>query len=194
MEIWKGKSGDSTGDVLHLVRHADLTDLPYIEDLRQREWEAVGFIPMERYTQELDGRRAGGNLLVVEENGIPAGFAFISRGFPLTSIIQLAIDSQVRRQEKGSALLSEIHRISMARGRYGLRCRAASDLEACRFWEAMGFRLVGQGMGKFLGRPAGRHSRVIAKYERLAVPSLLDVGLLSDVVLDVPCCNPGRTG
>ena len=48
------------------VRRATLDDLPYIEALRRKESECIGFIPKQRYEMEIQGERSGAVLVCVE--------------------------------------------------------------------------------------------------------------------------------
>lgn len=153
------------------VRPATIEDIPFIDALRRREWEKVGFLPLSRYEQMVE--RGAGTLLIVEENGEPAGFLCGQHGFPLSSVVQLAIAEDARRITLGSALLDQMDRISRDRGRLGLKCRVAVDLEAHQFWQASGFEPVAVGRGRFLWKPSANRSREVVRYERLHVPRMI---------------------
>ena len=154
------------------VRAASLSDLAFIDDLRASEWYQVGFIPRSRYESEIQGH-SGGSVLVVEEAGEPCGFLYATHGPMLTNVTQIAVCADIRRVEKGQALIARLHDIADRRGKVGLRCRVACDIEANEFWQALGFKRVGESMGSFLGKPSGPKSRLLAVYERLSVPRLI---------------------
>ena len=154
------------------VRPATLDDIPFIDALRAKEWESVGFIPKTRYEMEVEGERSG-TILVVSENGEPCGFVYATHSHTMTSVTQLAVAQDARRIERGKALVTAIQDVADRKGHYGLRCRVAADLEANAFWQAIGFDQVGEGMGRFLWKPAGPKSRLVRVYERLTVPRLL---------------------
>lgn len=149
------------------IRRATEADLKFIDDLRRKESEAVGFIPLERYRMEMDGRR-NGRLWVAEENADLVGFAYCTYG-DVGHIQQIAIRSDARLEERASALVIAHDMESVRRGLSESGCRVADDLEATRFWEALGFRGV-RSVDGGLAR-----ARRITYYRKALTPRLLEV-------------------
>lgn len=128
------------------LRRATLEDLKFIDDLRRRESDAVGFVPLIRYEQEVSGAR-NGRLWVIEENVDPVGFAFVTFGHGLARIQQIAVREDARRMERATSLVKAAAAEARVRGLRELGCRVADDLESNAFWEALGFSAVGNVAG-----------------------------------------------
>ncbi|MDD5701597.1 MAG: GNAT family N-acetyltransferase [Dehalococcoidales bacterium] len=122
-----------------LIRKATLEDIAYIESLRRKESEAIGFIPKLRYEMEINGERHG-SVLVIEEDGELVGFVYATHGNITTHIQQIAIQEDARRMDRASALVEYLMQASPL---IQVSCRCAQDLESNEFWKALGFNLVG---------------------------------------------------
>jgi N-acetylglutamate synthase-like GNAT family acetyltransferase len=121
-----------------VIRRATLEDVPYIESLRRKEGQAVGFLPIERYYMEIDGRRKG-TILVAEENGDLVGFIYGTHNKVnhVCHLQQLAIQEDARRVERGVLLTQAAQR----EGEWLVTARVAADLDAVNFWNAIGFEV-----------------------------------------------------
>jgi len=118
-----------------LIRPATLKDITYIEHLRRKNSEAIGFIPKVRYEMEIDGRR-GGSILVYENNGDLVGFIYATHNQAgVTHIQQIAIQDDARRLERGTALVEAVVKPID----WLVSCRCAADLESADFWKSIGF-------------------------------------------------------
>lgn len=117
----------------------------FCEFLRRTESNRLGFVPLSTYPS---AARRGRLLVVGSEEGL-RGFlfwglrrpAFGSRSRPVVRLHQLAVLPASRRQGIGTRLVNTVMvhpDVVLARPEY-LMCRCRSDLEACRFWEALGF-------------------------------------------------------
>jgi hypothetical protein len=152
------------------VQKAVLSDLPYIEMLRRREGEAIGFIPMQRYEMEIDGR-SGGSILICWENGDPVGFLYATHNRAgVTHIQQVAIQEDARRLERATALVVAAQREKD----WLVTLRCAADLDATSFWEALGFALeshVGPksayGRSKDKATVSTRRKRDILRFQKV---------------------------
>ena len=153
------------------IRKATLADLQYIEHLRRRESEAVGFIPIQRYEMEIDGRR-GGDVIVVEEHTDLVGFVYATHNQAgVSHIQQIAIQEDARRMERATALVEAITKPTD----WLVSLRCAADLEATQFWEALGFDLLDRvmpksvyGRGKDKATTPTRRKREILRYQKVA--------------------------
>lgn len=135
------------------VRPAVQKDLSFIEALRRKEWEKVGFVPFHKYESAVD--HSIGELLVVEYNGLLAGFLYGAHGRRLSTVFQIAVQDDLRRNEAGTALVDELGQRARAKGRFGLKCRAAVTLTPMPFGSPWGLRMWGPLRGATYGDRAG---------------------------------------
>lgn len=149
------------------VRRGVPSDLTYVEALRRRESEAIGFLPLSLYEDTLarSARRRWHMLWLAEADGDRVGFLLLTTGRlgGALHVLQLAIQEDARRREYGAALLAEAERTATALQRAGVSARVAADLEATAFWAAMGYELRGLLCG------GQRRGRILeSRYKRLA--------------------------
>ena len=149
-----------------LVCRATPADLVYIDHLRKREGDAVGFIPMARYEMEVDGRRKG-SLYVAWDNGDPTGFIYATHsGRGASHIIQVAIQDDARRMERATLLTDAITNDGLERGSWLVSLRCADDLEANDFWGALDFSLEAEGLWPKSPNSLGKAKRAINRRGR----------------------------
>lgn len=163
------------------ILDAQVEDINYIDHLRAKESEALGFIPRIRYEMEITGER-GGDILIIKESTDIVGFAYVTYGAPLSAKIQqIAIQEDARRMERATALINEIAYRARTKGCAEIGCRCATDLEANTFWRTLGFTKVASGMGKSvyskgkakLGK-RGRHINIYRKLSGLYAARIID--------------------
>jgi GNAT superfamily N-acetyltransferase len=137
------------------VRLATLADLTYIDQLRRRESESIGFISRSGYEgvlsgyDEREGCRRNGRIWLATVNADPVGFAYATPGGTGRSVkvVQVCIQRDARRIEYGSALVAEVEAWAEQLQRPAVSCRVATDLDATAFWDALGFELHGHEQG-----------------------------------------------
>src|SRR4051795_521000 len=121
------------------VRVATPADLPFIDSLQKLHAKQVGWMP----TKALEQKIGLGHVLVAEdESKRPAGYCtghdqYFKRD-DVGIIYQLNVVPGRQRSFVGATLLKAM----FDRAAYGCRlfcCWCAQDIEANRFWEAMGF-------------------------------------------------------
>ena len=117
---------------------ASLEDLKAIDDLRRKDQESVGFIPMSRYEAEVE--RGRDTLLSAFENDDLVGFLFWTRGFPVATIQQVVIREDARRVERATALVSTALTEMKRQGRVGVTCRSRLNIPGIELWRALGWR------------------------------------------------------
>ena len=152
------------------VRLATLLDIPYIDHLRKKEGEAIGFIPLQRYEMEITGARHG-SILVYEENKELVGFLYATHNQAgVTHIQQVAIQEDARRVERATALVLAAQK----EHDWMVSCRCAADLESTHFWEALGFQLLDEvppksvyGRGKSKATLPTRQRRTILRFQKV---------------------------
>jgi N-acetylglutamate synthase-like GNAT family acetyltransferase len=137
------------------VRVATIEDLRYIESLRRSVSEDIGFIPLQRYEMEIDGRR-NGRVLVVTDNGDLTGFCYATFGGQSAKVQQVAIQEDARRMERATLLVDAVYNEGLQRGLQQVSCRCAEDIPANEFWRSLGFGCVGQVDSKSVYAGTGR--------------------------------------
>jgi hypothetical protein len=125
----------------------DRGDLPYICDLQDKHKNAVGFLTPGAINEYFNRRQ----IIVARENGDPSGYLLFgsNRRRTLVSqpdcmkIIVACIQYDARRVHHATRLVNWLVNHSLYRqlDRVSLWC--ASDLDANRFWKALGFTHVG---------------------------------------------------
>jgi len=156
--------------LMTIIQPANLADIVYIDHLRKREGEAIGFIPKQRYEMEIDGRR-GGSILIAWENNDPVGFIYATHNRAgVTHIQQVAIQEDARRMERATALVNGV----IKQRDYLVSLRCAADLDATKFWEALGFQLQDHvspksvyGTGKDKATITARPKRDILRFQKV---------------------------
>lgn len=146
---------------------ASLDDLLELDSLRRTEQESVGFIPMSKYEEEVERRKA--TVLTMRENGDMVGYLYWTRGFPVATIQQVVIRQDARRRERATSLVDAATQEMSEQGRAGVTCRCRVDLDAVAFWEACGFERIRL-------EDSGRRGPLIRFYKALS-PSLLEPSL-----------------
>lgn len=106
----------------------------------------IGWLPFEFY----EAHDAAGRLVSVTRNGDLVGFVCFSKpNFGLESkIIQVWVRKDARQIEHGRALTERAAQIAADLGAAWLTCWVAQDLEAMRFWPAIGFESIAQRVGR----------------------------------------------
>ena len=149
------------------IVRATLEDLKYLDALRKKNGEAVGFIPMQRYEMEVNGERHG-SIYLSWDNGDPTGFVYATHsGRGTTHIQQIAVQEDARRMERASALLEAATADGEKRMSWLTSLRCADDLDANEFWAALGFTLEQEGLWPKSPNSSGKEKRAINKRGRL---------------------------
>lgn len=158
------------------VRRGQIGDLPYIESLRRKERDALGFIPFDSFEAAL-GKRTGTNtmrhavIFVSVDNDDLTGYIFASFGKPVAKILQVVVQEDARRWERATRLVMQIESIAKERSHIAIRARVAVDIDANAFWKASGFTPIDFAPGTFLGRDA-KNGRLLIVYEKNLTPTL----------------------
>lgn len=129
-----------------VVRAARLGDLGYIDHVTRSEnyrTAALGFLPQSAYEAVITGIGTRSRLWVAEADDDQVGYLYLTPGQAGGSakIVQVAVQEDARRNEYGTALVNEAERYASTLRRGGVSCSVATDLEAGRFWDAVGFEL-----------------------------------------------------
>ena len=151
-----------------IIRAATLADLRELDSLRRAEQEAVGFIPLSRWEEQVN--RSARCLLGMWENGECTAYLYWTPGLPVAAIQQVVVRSDARRQERGEAIVRHaLNLMGQDTRRYGATCRCRVDLEATAFWESLGFEACR------LENTTSRRGPAIRYFYSIR-PALLDLG------------------
>jgi GNAT superfamily N-acetyltransferase len=127
----------------------DSIPLPYVRDLMEKNYEAVGFIPLPR----LEDYAERGQILVQYENDDPCGYLAYGNGWPVLKVYQCCIQVDARRAAQATVLVNRLIDIARERNCIAISLWCADDLESNGFWQAMGFHFGGKREG---GQKRGR--------------------------------------
>jgi hypothetical protein len=95
----------------------DPVPIPYVRDLMEKNYEAVGFIPLPR----LEDYALRGQILVQHENDEPCGYLAFGNGWPVLKVYQCCIQVDARRAAQATVLVDKL--ISIARRSGSWCCR-----------------------------------------------------------------------
>jgi GNAT superfamily N-acetyltransferase len=127
------------------LRFAEAADLPFILDLAKKDPDALGFVPREAVSEQIEGRQC----VVAVANGDLVGYVLHGKGgTAVLPIVQAAVIPDARRERIASALVDRVKQRAGKLGcqEVGLAC-AADLVGALAFWRASGFRLIGSTQG-----------------------------------------------
>lgn len=125
------------------IRPATSNDLTYIDSLQKKNAEELAFYPKAVFEREVENLR----LILAMVNNEPAGYLYHGAFSPVVKIHQACIEYDLRGQLYGSALVRELKSLVLAAGGMSITLRCGSDLQANKFWEAMGFYCQGISKG-----------------------------------------------
>ena len=109
-----------------MVNFAVADDLKEMDSLRRANQEAVGFVPLSKLEWHVAHRPR--TLIVLREGGELTGYIYWTPGIPVAHIQQLVVREDLRRWERGTALVNYALAAMNHPGRYGVRCRCRIDL------------------------------------------------------------------
>jgi GNAT superfamily N-acetyltransferase len=151
------------------------SDWPYVEALRRREGDALGFIPKDRYLSVLEERPSHGRnrwhyerVLLASDDGEPTGFCYA--GFPRTGVAklwQVCVQEDARRWHRALLLVGKVEAEARRRGMRSVEARVAADLDANLFWRAAGYEVIGESVATFLAHKPAKSARLIMVYRKV---------------------------
>ncbi len=129
-----------------IIRPAKLNDFAYIDSLRKREGNALGFIPKDCYLSimshlPVDGRyrHRYSDLMVTVDNDDLTGFCYSTYSDAIARIVQIVVQEDARRWHRALLLENYVRRKALEVGKSSINCRVAYDLESNDFWKALGY-------------------------------------------------------
>lgn len=157
------------------TRVAKGSDYTYVEMLRRREDDALGFIPKDRYLSVLEERPSCGRdrwryerLWLADDDGEPTGFCYAA--FPartgVAKLWQVCVQEDARRWHRALLLVKRAEAEATRRGLRAVEARVAADLEANLFWRAAGYEATGTDVSTFLAREKAQSGRLLVVYRK----------------------------
>jgi predicted GNAT superfamily acetyltransferase len=156
-----------------ILRDAIPSDWLYIDSLRKKEGNALGFIPKDSYMTVLErktirSRDARAHLcnrvVVTTDNNDLTGFCFASFGTQYANIFQIVVQQDARRWHRALLMADEVEREAKQRGNFGIKCRVAYDLESNYFWRAIGYVPEQQVVSTWLNQRESKSKRPLWVY------------------------------
>jgi GNAT superfamily N-acetyltransferase len=144
------------------VQPAVRSDLSYIDSLQRKNAEELSFYPKTVFEREIDNHR----VLLARINGEPAGYLYHGALGEICRIHQACIQYDARGNLYGAALVNWLSAMCKAAGVHSISLRCGSDIEANKFWRAMGFDCIGVTKG------GARRMRDINNWQRWLQPQL----------------------
>lgn len=118
------------------IRHAQKKDIQAVKRLADDNRNALGFLVRASLEERLRHR----GLLVCEHQGEVIGFvSFHHRRDGWTTIHELCVEEQYRRQGVGRALVEAVKDDALRAGQSGIRLKCPVDLPANGFYARLGF-------------------------------------------------------
>jgi ribosomal protein S18 acetylase RimI-like enzyme len=113
--------------------------LDYIVNLHKKNSDSLGFIP-KPYLEKLIIKD---QVFFEYEGGLKGGFCIVGSGKGKTlKIYQHCIEQDLRRLEHGKELFNKIQFVAKKRGYEDIHLRCRENLEANKFWKAIGFNFL----------------------------------------------------
>jgi GNAT superfamily N-acetyltransferase len=121
--------------------------MDYIDKLQKENSYAVGFIQRTIWDDYVFGGKRNFVAFICEKNGDRVGYILLTPGMGRGSyakIQQIAVQEDARRLEYGTLLIEAVRKFCNRFNRVGVTLRCRSDLDANRFWLALGFTNYGK--------------------------------------------------
>ena len=169
-------------DLGTVLRHGEAADWLYIDGLRKKEGNALGFIPRNYYLSilknEISRNRAYyeyTDLYVTEDNADLTGYCLVTYSGTMAKIFQIVVQEDARRWYRASLMVDEVEDKAARLQKIGVTCRVAYDLESNFFWRAMGYEPVKQVISTWLNQRESKSKRPLWVYEKVIGPLLKEV-------------------
>lgn len=173
---------------MSLVRDADERDLLYVDSLRKKEGNALGFIPIGAYQSTvlkapIDGRKRWvySKLFIVQDNEDPTGFCYATFAQDYAKIVQIVVQEDARRWHRAMLLEKQVDEHARSLSKKGITCRVAIDLESNLFWRGIGYTPIRVTSSTWLNQRESNSKRPLVIYEKQLNESLFELNPLLKV-------------
>lgn len=165
------------------IRDAKSSDLLYVDSLRKKEGDALGFIPMavyqsiaERITVANRNRFLYQKLMVTQDNDDLTGFCLGSFfDEDKARIYQIVVQQDARRWQRAKLMCDAVESNAIRLGKKFVVARVACDLESVLFWNAIGYRIVAQTTSTWLNQKESLSKRPLFIFEKQVSNSLFEI-------------------
>jgi GNAT superfamily N-acetyltransferase len=153
--------------------------------------DKIGWLPYAYY----DAADADGALIAVTRNNDIVGFCTIRppNVYGESKIIQTWVRRDARMIEHGRALVHRVERVVRDQGAFLITCWVGEDLDAMRFWPAIGFRAVASRLGRGPIEKLHRR-RMLCQFARAvtrnAAPTIRTTPLTPQITPPTPLASP----
>lgn len=154
-----------------IIRVGKPEDFLYIDTLRKKEGNALGFIPKDVYLSVLENRRIANRdrhhyqcISITEDNGQNTGYCMYSFAGQVTDIFQIVIQNDARRWHRALMMVNKVEEESIKLQKAGIKCRVAIDLESNLFWEGIGFKPIKVVTSTWLNQKESKSKRPLIIY------------------------------
>jgi hypothetical protein len=120
------------------IRAGTIDDIPFMDELQKMHSKQVGWMP----TKQFEGKIKAGDVLIAESNGEPVGYCIGHDQYFKRDDVGIIYQMNVMPGKQRGLIGASLLKAQFERSAWGCRlycCWCAQDIEANRFWEAMGF-------------------------------------------------------
>ena len=159
--------------------------MPYVPRVRLLADEhraELGFLPASAYNEAV----AKDNLWVaIDDRSELSGYLLLGGRHPRMKVFHLCTHPDHRSSGVGQALVSELAKYAAASGWHRITARVSTHLPANRFWQRVGFHIIGQVPG------SKSHGTTINVYARdLNIPSLFSTSSAGRTTIQITPRSP----
>lgn len=120
----------------------------FLDHLQGLNAYALGFLPFQALQEAI----SRGHVLQAFENGQPCGYMIHGKLRLQTRILQTVVANDARRVEHATALVDALTMLANHVQAHALSLHCAEDLEANKFWQAIGFERIGRRLKNKRGK------------------------------------------
>lgn len=157
-------------DFVVVQDHPDM--LVYIDALQKKNAEYLSFYPKQVFEREKDK----GRLLLGILNGQPCGYIYVGAQGKTVKCHQVCIQYDARLRQYGAALVTAMEEYANQGNATSLSLRCGFDIDANKFWQAMGYSVVAIVEG------GARRMRKINVWRKQLLPELFETISLEPAV------------
>ena len=154
-----------------ILREGIIEDFLYIDSLRKKEGNALGFLPKAVYESILLKKKVANRnrhfyskIILTEDNGEKTGFCYFTFAKQDLHIQQIVIQNDARRLHRALMLLDYVEKIAKEKGKTAITCRVAIDLESNKFWNSCGYKIQATTISTYLNQKESKSKRPLHYY------------------------------
>ena len=154
-----------------ILREGHIDDFIYIDSLRKKEGQALGFIPKAVYESILLKKKVANRnrflysqIVLTEDNGEKTGYCYFTYAGQDVHIQQIVIQNDARRLHRALMLLDYVEKVANEKGKTAITCRVAIDLESNLFWSACGYNIQATTTSTYLNQKESKSKRPLHYY------------------------------